>query len=224
MSEAEPGRLIASGRAADVFDLGNGTVLRRYRSEHDSAIEGRLMAWLAERNVAVPPVHRVDGRDIVMDRIDGPTMLEDLQRAPWRLWSQAKTLGALQQSINSLDAPDWLPAHPDAGDGNTVVHGDLHPMNVILGDDGPVMIDFSNACRGPSAFDAALSYVLMSTSDVSNLQDRVGQRFLVGAFRHHRGRSTIREGLAAACRYRLADVNVTDDERQRIEDLARTAA
>ena len=30
----EPGPLIASGRAADVYDLGDGTVLRRYRTAH----------------------------------------------------------------------------------------------------------------------------------------------------------------------------------------------
>ena len=31
MAEAEPGRLIAGGRSADVYEAGDGRVLRRYR-------------------------------------------------------------------------------------------------------------------------------------------------------------------------------------------------
>lgn len=31
----QPGKLIGSGRAADVYDLGDGTVLRRYRAQVD---------------------------------------------------------------------------------------------------------------------------------------------------------------------------------------------
>ena len=36
---SEPGPLVGTGRAADVYDIGNGRVLRRYRTDHDSTIE-----------------------------------------------------------------------------------------------------------------------------------------------------------------------------------------
>jgi aminoglycoside phosphotransferase (APT) family kinase protein len=218
-AEEPPGRLIASGRAADVFDLGDGTVLRRYRSDHDSGPEGRLMAWLAARGVAVPLVHRADGRDLVMDHVGGPSMLDDLQRRPWRLPRHARTLAALQRSINDVDAPDWLSAGTAGPDGSGIVHGDLHPMNVILGPDGPVVIDFTNATRGPATFDAAMSYLLMSTFETSGAIDRLGQRLLVAAFRRSRGREIVDAGLEAACRFRLADVNVTIGERERVGRL-----
>jgi Ser/Thr protein kinase RdoA (MazF antagonist) len=218
-AEEPPGRLIASGRAADVFDLGDGTVLRRYRSDHDSGPEGRLMAWLAARGVAVPLVHRADGRDLVMDHVGGPSMLDDLQRRPWRLRRHARTLAALQRSINDVEAPDWLSAGTAGPDGSGIVHGDLHPMNVILGPDGPVVIDFTNATRGPATFDAAVSYLLMSTFETSGAIDRLGQRLLVAAFRRSRGREIVDAGLEAACRFRLADVNVTIGERERVGRL-----
>jgi Ser/Thr protein kinase RdoA (MazF antagonist) len=218
-AEEPPGRLIASGRAADVFDLGDGTVLRRYRSEHDSGPEGRLMAWLAARGVAVPLVHRADGRDLVMDHVVGPSMLDDLQRRPCRLRRHARTLAALQRSINDVEAPDWLSAGTAGPDGSGIVHGDLHPMNVILGPDGPVVIDFTNATRGPATFDAAMSYLLMSTFETSGAIDRLGQRLLVAAFRRSRGREIVDAGLEAACRFRLADVNVTIGERERVGRL-----
>jgi Ser/Thr protein kinase RdoA (MazF antagonist) len=218
-AEEPPVRLIASGRAADVFDLGDGTVLRRYRSDHDSGPEGRLMAWLAARGVAVPLVHRADGRDLVMDHVVGPSMLDDLQRRPWRLRRHARTLAELQRSINDVEAPDWLSAGTAGPDGSGIVHGDLHPMNVILGPDGPVVIDFTNATRGPATFDAAMSYLLMSTFETSGAIDRLGQRLLVAAFRRSRGREIVDAGLVAACRFRLADVNVTIGERERVGRL-----
>lgn len=37
------------------------------------------------------------------------------------------------RGINEVEAPDWLPTHDALADGDRVVHGDLHPMNVILG-------------------------------------------------------------------------------------------
>ncbi len=79
-----PGPLLASGRAADVYDLGDGTVLRRYRhSRHDTEHEARVMRHVAEHGFPVPEVQRAEGRDLVMDRVDGPTMLEAIEAAPW---------------------------------------------------------------------------------------------------------------------------------------------
>jgi len=183
------------------------------------------MRWLASAGVPVPNVHRAEGRDLVMDRVSGPTMLEDLQRRPWQLWHHSKALAEVQRSINAVTAPDWAPASgagAGAGAGKVIVHGDLHPMNVILGPEGPVVIDFTNAGRGTAAFDAAISFVLMSTFETSGAVDRVGQQLLVRAFHRARGAALVDEGLANACDYRLADPNVTDGERGRVERLRST--
>jgi len=65
--------------------------------------------------------------------------------------------------------------------GTVVAHGDLHPMNVILGPQGPVAIDWTNAGRTTAAFDAASSYVLMSTFETNGAVDRAGQRRPIGS-------------------------------------------
>lgn len=180
------------------------------------------MQALASAGIPVPAVHSAEGRDLVMDRVTGPTMLEDLQRRPWRLWHHARTLADLQRHINAVAAPTSAAAAQAGPTGDVVVHGDLHPMNVILGPAGPVVIDFTNAGRGTAAFDAAISFVLMSTFETSGVVDRIGQRLLVQAFRRARGADLIDEGLADACAYRLADSNVTDGERRRVEELRST--
>ena len=138
-----PGTLLAHGRAADVYDQGDGTVLRRYRIAQDLTGEARLMVWLAGQGFPVPAVHRADGVDLVMAKIVGPTMLEDFQRRPWRLVRHAYVLARLQRRLSSLRAPDWLGSKAGVPPGDRVLHLDLHPMNVMLTSDGPVVIDWT---------------------------------------------------------------------------------
>ena len=50
-------------------------------------LEVRVMEYVRSWKYPVPEVHRVEGRHLVMDKVDGPTMLEALERSPWRvLW------------------------------------------------------------------------------------------------------------------------------------------
>jgi hypothetical protein len=49
-----------------------------------------------------------------------------------------------------------LPLLSDQREASAVVcHGDVHPGNVIQSSDGPVLIDWDLACRGPAAWDHA---------------------------------------------------------------------
>lgn len=213
------GRPIASGRSADVFDQGDGTVLRRYRSDRDSTLEGRVMSWLEDRGMPVPAVHHAAGRDLIMDRVPGPTLLEDLQRRPWTLLGAARTLATLQRRLSLLDAPGWLPGRAGVPSGRSVLHLDLHPMNVIVSPEGPVVIDWTNVARGPASFDASMTVIIMSAFETSGTRDRIAQKVLVSSFSGSRGRSLVRTSLAETCRFRLLDPNVTDGERQVIERM-----
>lgn len=47
---------------------------------------------------------------------------------------------------------------------NTVVHGDFHPLNVLVEEDGSLkVIDFMNLMRAPSFYDIARTYYLIGT-------------------------------------------------------------
>lgn len=210
---------LASGRAADVYDQGDGTVLRRYRTDHDVAAEARLMTWLSGQGLPTPKVVRAGGRDIVMERIVGPTMLEDLQRRPWRVVRHARSLARLQRRLAVLPAPPWLPSDEQLEDGSAVLHLDLHPMNVLLGPAGPVLIDWTNARRGPAGADAATTHLLMAGVEVQGPRDRVGRRVLVAAFDLARGPRLVREHLSVAARRRLEDPNLTDHERSELQHV-----
>ena len=214
-----PGELIGTGRDADVFALADGTVLRRNRAPHDTEPEARVMAWAREQGIPVPAVHRWAESELVMDRVLGPTMLEDLQRRPWRLVRHARTLARLQRQLAVLIAPDWVPVRPGVPTGTALLHLDLHPMNVMLAPDGPVIIDWTNASRGAASFDAGYSFALMTGFETTGLRDRIGQKVLITAFAWFRGRAEVRRDLVAACDRRLADHNTTAGERAVTERL-----
>jgi len=213
------GPLIAAGRAADVFDQGDGTVLRRYRREYDIELEARVMTWVRASGVPVPEVHDADGRDLVMARIPGLNMLEDLDKRPWMMLAHARTLASLQRQLNNLIAPVWFPKQAAVPAGSEVVHLDLHPMNVMLGEQGPVIIDWTNAGSGEGSFDAAVSFVLMSTFEPSGIQGRIGQQVFTRVFARSRGRKELEGSLRDACAYRLLDQNLTAGERAAVERL-----
>ena len=222
----EPGPLIASGRAADVYDLGDGRVLRRYRSAHpDLELEARIMRHVAEQGYPVPAVHDVDGTDLIMDRIDGDTMLDRLSAAPWKVVSYARLLARLQQRLARIEAPTWMLAEAaDRSHPQSVLHLDMHPKNVIMSPDGPVVIDWTNAAGGPPGFDGALTYVEVVTYATETPVERIGQRIFAESFRRRRGRRAVDAYIGAACDHRLADPGTLPDERIAVAALRKKVA
>ena len=65
--------LIGRGRAADVYDVGDGRVLRRYRSGRADSVAREVLAMrhLRAHGAPVPEVFSVEDADIVMERLDG---------------------------------------------------------------------------------------------------------------------------------------------------------
>jgi len=237
------GPKLASGRDADVFDLGNGRVLRRHRNPHDSAEpQAAIMRFVREQRYPVPAVHAVTGPDMVLDRVDGRTMLADLMCRPWMVWRHARLLARLHRRLHALPAPDWLPtfaSHPAFASGDasavrpappaasdTIVHLDLHPDNVILSPSGPVVIDWKNARRGDGAIDIAATWVIMATSEIDGalvqrtLAD-VMRRLFVAAFLRHVDHAAAVRQLPVMAHYRLLDRNLRPSERPAIRALLR---
>jgi aminoglycoside phosphotransferase (APT) family kinase protein len=98
------------------------------------------MAHARSCGFPVPQVYERTETDLVMDYLDGPTMLADLTRRPWRLLRHAKTLAQLHRQLHAIPAPADLPG--PLGEGTSLVHLDLHPGNVLLTASGPMVIDW----------------------------------------------------------------------------------
>jgi aminoglycoside phosphotransferase (APT) family kinase protein len=223
-----PGTLLGSGRNADVYDIGGGRVLRRYRDGRDADAvdrEAKVMAHARARGVPVPEVFEVAGSDIVMERAVGPTMLDALARRPWTARGQARLLARLHALVHQVPAPPGLPAPCGDEDleSHVLVHRDLHPINVILTSTGPVIIDWEGAARAPAIFDVAMTWVIVGFSDVpdTGLKSAVVrgvQSLFTRSFVSAAG-PIDQAWRAAAVRNRLTDPNVLPSERARMERL-----
>jgi aminoglycoside phosphotransferase (APT) family kinase protein len=203
-------KVIASGRASEIVDLGDGRVLRRFKGHGDPKREALVMRHAASHAYPVPRVLEVTDDALVLERIEGPTMLVDLQRRPWRLPRHAALLAELHNRLHEIVAP---PSLREAGTGDRLLHLDLHPDNVLLSPAGPFVIDWTNARRGDPALDVALTWVIGATS--GGALDRLFLRW----FLPHFDRDELRRALPAAAERRIADPNVTDRERQDVRRL-----
>ena len=103
---ADPGPLIGRGRAADVFDIGGGRVVRRYRAgggRHGLVLtEAAAMRHLAAHGFPVPAIHDADGFDLVMERLAGVSMLTALERRPWKLGRLADQWAELHRQLAAV--------------------------------------------------------------------------------------------------------------------------
>lgn len=161
MSRSSPGRLLASGRAADVYEIDDRWVLRRYRTDFPSEPESEVMRYARDRGFPVPEVREANGTDLVIERLDGRTVLDDMSRRPWTIDRNGRLLGVLHDRLHAIPAPPGLPA--PLGGGDVLIHRDLHLLNVMLTSQGPIVIDWSNAARGHGAADAAETWIMLAT-------------------------------------------------------------
>jgi aminoglycoside phosphotransferase (APT) family kinase protein len=106
------------------------------------------------------------------------------------------------------------------------VHLDLHPLNVLLSADGPVVIDWANAARGEGLTDVAFTYVLLTCPrmpgprvlQIAAQPARVGLARLF--VRRYQG-GGLAEHIAVAAELKTLDRNMTPDEIANLRRLAR---
>ena len=147
---------LASGREADVFALDDKRVLRRYRRAVDTTGEAAAMAYVGGLGYPVPQVFQAAGNEMVLERLDGPTMAAAMAAGHTTIASGAAALAELIGSLHEL--PPW----PGNGPDGSVLHLDLHPENVMLTSRGPVVIDWCNARIGDADLDTGLSALILA--------------------------------------------------------------
>ncbi len=200
--------MLAEGRDTEIVDLGGGRVLRRPKAARD--LSGELVAMEAAAAAGFPTVrvHGLQDGGLVLDRLDGTDMLADLGRHPIRLRRHARLLADLHRRLAAVTAPaemdEVVGPDPAAGSGTSLLHLDLHPGNVMLTDRGPIVIDWTNARRGPGPVDVANTWLLLACADAPSAGwlDRTvvrgGRRIFLAAFLRAAGRSEAARHLDVA--------------------------
>jgi tRNA A-37 threonylcarbamoyl transferase component Bud32 len=182
-------------------------VLRRYRpgEPSDTEREAAVMRKASAGGVPVPEVLEVHGDALVLERVDGPTMLDEIARRPWRFAWFARELGRVHRQVLE----------------SGLVHRDFHPLNILLSSAGPVVIDWSNGGEGDPLADIAFSQVILATSDTDfprwlESAGRAVRRRFVAAYLRGVGERPGAELLRAAAEQRLLDPHLRDRELQSV--------
>jgi len=191
--------LLAQGRTAEIFAWNDGHVLKLFHEWCPSDwIEYEAGIARAVYNAGVPSpnpgkIIEVNGRrGLIYERLEGISMLQDLNARPWMLIKHARTLAELhvkihQQSITGLpsykdrlrydihntphlseDLRNKILVRLDIlPSGKDLCHGDYHPGNVLLTKKGPIVIDWMTASSGTRWADVARTDLLLSIGSKS---------------------------------------------------------
>ncbi|MHA3702137.1 phosphotransferase [Jatrophihabitans sp. YIM 134969] len=216
---------VAAGRTADVYADAPGRIRRVYRDGRDATAEAELMRHVRAHGYPAPEVFDAEGPTIVMAAVAGPSLGADALEHPERLPAATRLLRDLLDRLADVPAPPDLPLA--FGEGDALLHLDLHPFNVLLGPDGPVVIDWCTARRGPGVADRAYAYVVLRTAvkpdpELSDQGFLRARRAFCAALLDD-GSDPARGWVAAAARRRLDDPFVLPAERPMLTLLGRTA-
>ena len=211
------GQPIARGRTADVYAWEERYVLKLFHGWCDRAsieCEARIARAVHAWGLPVPAVGdilEVNGNTgLVYERLDGPPLLEMLQRKPWRLCEYAKRLAQLQVELHAVSVTAELPAQRQrlesrirraaalpadahAGalaalasmpDGEQLCHGDFHPANILMTPQGERIIDWIDASRGNPLADVARTTIIILGSTQSESSLHPLRKVLIRIFHH----------------------------------------
>lgn len=200
---------IATGRDCDVYLLDDGRVLRRMRRGVSTAAEVEIMRALADAGFPVPRVFSAVGPDLVMERIEGPSLAQAVFSGALPVSDGGALLARLHHDLHSLP---WT-------EGTSLLHMDLHPLNVLMADGGPVVIDWTTARPGPAGLDVAYSalvcaQVVTTPGMVPGIDE--AERGLMGDFLDAfvaAAESSWRDHLPEAVELRRWNANTTEAER-----------
>jgi len=187
------GELLARGRTAEVFAWKDSQVLKLFLKKYPAeyvAYEARVSGAVYKAGLPAPAVDgvvEVEGRQgIILERLDGPSMLQVFRSRPWRTGQLGRIQAELHATIHSCEMPELPSLREDLRraiqsqegfsnetkgvilnhleqlpNGNMLCHGDFHPDNILMSSRGPVVIDWANPRRGDPLADVASSSLLL---------------------------------------------------------------
>ncbi|MFG1672295.1 phosphotransferase [Streptomyces sp. Y7] len=205
------GRLLGTGRTADVYEIDGAWVLRRDREGWGDALaEGAVMAHVLAHGFPAPRVRLADSSrtDLVMQRLPGPTMLEALSAGAMNADEAGGTLARLLRQLHGV---------PARRPGACVLHLDLHPDNVILTPDGPYVIDWNNTEEGDAGLDWGTSAVILAQVAVGDEPIAEPARAILTALLADPSHLT-HDGITEALRRRAANPTMSQSEVELLGD------
>jgi uncharacterized protein (TIGR02172 family) len=213
---------IAQGRTAEIYLWDDRHILKLFREWWPSNrvdYEARIARAVYAAGIPSPAVSdivEVNGRyGLIYERLEGISMLQELNTRPWLVLRNARLLAELQAQIHQQSIPG-LPSYKERSaqdirstsqlrddqrekvlsllaalpDDQKICHGDFHPGNILLTKRGPVIIDWLTACSGSPWADVARTIIIGSVgvkaaADQINPAARTVVRLYFQIYRNH---------------------------------------
>jgi serine/threonine protein kinase len=190
------GEKIGEGASAEVHAWAPGQVVKLFRSASSRRLawhEAHMTDAIFAAGGPAPQVFGVvilEGRlGIVLQRFDGPTLLQLTRSGAITRGQAGAILADLCRAVHRTPPPPgvpalrgwmdaWLrsaggtlPAPIEPGiialierlqPADELCHGDLHPGNVIMTAEGPRLVDWTGTVRAPAAYDLGISHILLT--------------------------------------------------------------
>lgn len=155
-----------------------------------------------------------------MQRLSGVTMLQAWMDGAITEEDAAALLARLLHQLHAV------PARVSVLPGDRILHLDLHPDNVMLTPQGPMVIDWSTAAEGPPGLDWAMSALILAQVAVGPASEvAAGARSMLTALMGNLGAlvdlGDVEGGhLPQARARRAADPNLTSQELGLLDEAA----
>jgi hypothetical protein len=216
---------IGEGRLSDVYKLDGGKMLKVFKQPGIAQYEFRQTNAVWQAGVSRQRPHEivdVNGNEaIVYDYLDGEVLMNRINGDKRHVFRYLKRMAACHAAIGKgvcdelrsakggLDydignAPFLSEKQKDClkkglasmPDGNHILHGDLHPLNIIINGDDLFAIDWMTGSKGDPAADIARSYFIIRYSVMrddknfigylqrSLLSSLLGRAYLGGVLKH----------------------------------------
>lgn len=182
-------------------------VFRDWFPRDDIEYEARIARAVHAAGLRVPEVGEVvevEGRlGLEYERLEGVSLWDEMRAKPWALGKYSSVLAQVHAEIHAIPGPGDVPGlkgklerrirsapelRADVRDallatlgklpsGNHLCHGDFHPDNVVLTENGPVVIDWIDASLGSPPADVARTSILamgeVGTPGLMSIAERV---------------------------------------------------
>jgi thiamine kinase-like enzyme len=186
------GELLGIGNTAKVYRWGRNEVIKVFYDSRCAMNEARNAEIINNLSVRAPKYSGLvefEGKSgLIYERIDGKTMLRQIEQTIQSVSQNAKLMAQLQFEIHNVDvkfqpnlkfelsrkinASEEISNNEKVvivdilnklSDGNALCHYDFHPDNIIISPKGPIIIDWMNVLVGSQAADVTRSSMMIES-------------------------------------------------------------
>lgn len=154
--------LLAEGSHSRVYSISDRVVVRQLKNFSGTYPNADLIAHLKETGYPTPALYEARQDKLIMERVHGPTLLQSLIAQETSLADGVQIIVQLHKELHDLRAPEITSISGWAGDGDRIIHMDIHPGTIVMTHSGPQLVSWEDSQYGPKELDVASTALIFA--------------------------------------------------------------